>query len=198
MPEIVFEERISLLEVFKHYWLFRFNWREWNKETMGCKAVCFPRDNLQTFCLEETREYQQWQPEGSLETQEAWAPVTKKVGWRAWSKGLAQIACFSTFFFSQYYYYLLVLLPMVIVWIHLQWEQISAFSISFAISHYASWLALANCQFLCIFACFFVFCFAKMILLTEGQAPLYLFVALSNFLPSFMRLPKPVCHHDPS
>lgn len=100
MPEIVFEERISLLEVFKHYWLFRFNWREWNRKTMGCKAVCFPRDNLQTFCLEETREYQQWQPEGSLETQEAWAPATKKVGWRAWSKGLAQIACFSTFFSS--------------------------------------------------------------------------------------------------
>ena len=70
---------------------------------------------------------------------------------------------------------------MVIVWIQLRWEQISAFSIAFAVSHYAPWHALANCQFLCIFVCLFVFCFAKMILLTEGQAPLYLFVTVSKF-----------------
>lgn len=193
--EIVFEERISLLEVFKHIIGFSDLIEGRNRKTMGCKAVYLSGQSANFLSRRDTREYQQWQPEGSSETQEAWAPATKnheRHGVKGWF-----INCLLQYFFSSILLFIILLHMYDCLNSSTVRTDISIFHFLLLVNS-ASWLALANCQF-SAFLLVSLFRFAKNDpFWQKGKHPLYLFAVSSKFLPSFWRLPKPACHHDPS
>lgn len=156
---------------------------------MGCRAICFPREILWIFCLEEVA-VQAWTARGQSRDTRRLGPGYKKVGWRTLRKGLAQTVYLSNFFLIL----LLFISPMVILWIQLHWEQIpqyfplplllvimllgtywpNQFTWKIFFSVLLKWSFWQKGKHLCTCVLFF-----------------------PNYSLDFMCLPKPISHHNP-